>query len=61
MNDSAVHDCTAVQRALGDISRSTVRRLWRTGQLKSVQIGSRRFSTSGQLADYIAQLEKVAV
>nr|WP_147376156.1 helix-turn-helix domain-containing protein [Mycobacteroides abscessus] len=56
-----MHDCPAVQRALGDISRSTVRRLWRSGQLKSVQIGSRRFSTSGQIAEYIARLESVAV
>lgn len=56
-----MNDCPAVQRALGGVSRSTVRRLWRSGQLKSVQIGSRRFSTDAQIDAYISQLEAVAV
>ncbi|YCU71204.1 hypothetical protein ACRYG0_01145 [Mycobacteroides abscessus] len=54
-----MNNCSAVQRALGDVSLSTVRRLWRTGELESVTIGRRRFSTDRQLADFIAKLEVV--
>lgn len=39
------------------VGRSTVFELWRSGALKSVKIGRRRFSTNSQLADYIARLE----
>lgn len=45
---------------LGKISRRTVTKLWSTGELSSVMIGSRRFSTDSQIAEYIAGLEKSA-
>ncbi|MBE5408018.1 Uncharacterised protein [Mycobacteroides abscessus subsp. abscessus] len=54
-----MNDCPAVQLALGGVSRSTVRRLWRSKELASVTIGRRRFSTDDQLAEYIAKLEAV--
>lgn len=39
------------------VGRSTVFALWRTGELGSVTIGKRRFSTDGQIAHYIHKLE----
>lgn len=42
---------------LGGISRATTFRLWRTGELPSVHLGGRRFSTARQIAAFIAALE----
>lgn len=50
----------AVSLKLGGISRSQVFKLWRTGQLDSVTIGSRRFSTDAQVSAFITKLESVA-
>lgn len=54
-----MNDYKAVGAKLGGISRSLVFQLWRDGELGSVKIGSRRFSTDRQLADFIAKLEAV--
>lgn len=56
-----MNDWEATANKLGGVSRATVFRLWKDGVLGSVQIRSRRFSTDGQIRDYIAQLETVAV
>jgi hypothetical protein len=40
--------------------RSTVFGLWASGELPSVRIGKRRFSTDKQIADYISRLEGAA-
>lgn len=68
MNDSIpnrLHDWAAVAEQLGGISRSTVYTLWKSGELKSIQIGGteragRRFSTDRQIAEYITRLEAEA-
>lgn len=39
------------------VSRSTVFALWKSGQLGSVKIGKRRFSTDRQITEYVARLE----
>lgn len=52
MND---WEATAVR--LGGISRSVVFQLWAAGELGSVKIGRRRFSTDTQISDYIRKLE----
>jgi hypothetical protein len=55
-----MNDHRAVSAKLGDISRSLVFQLWRTGELGSVKIGGRRFSTDRQISEYIARLEEGA-
>ncbi len=45
---------------LGGISRSLVFQLWRTGELASVKVGKRRFSTDRQISEYISRLEGAA-
>lgn len=55
-----MNDWEAVGERLGGISRSTVFGLWASGELASVKIGKRRFSTDKQIADYIARLEGAA-
>lgn len=42
------------------VGRSTVFGLWASGELPSVRIGKRRFSTDNQIADYISRLEGAA-
>lgn len=54
---SLLHDWIAVSSRLGGVSRSTVFNLWKTGQLASVKVGARRFSTDRQIAEFIARLE----
>ena len=39
------------------VSRSTVFALWKSGELASVKIGRRRFSTDRQIAQFITRLE----
>lgn len=52
-----MNDWKATAVKLGGISRAKVFQLWGSGELHSVTIGSRRFSTDGQIADYISRLE----
>ncbi|WP_188112923.1 hypothetical protein [Mycobacterium simiae] len=55
-----MNDWKATGAKLGGISRSLVFQLWRTGELASVKVGKRRFSTDKQIQDYIARLEGAA-
>lgn len=50
----------ATSRKLGGISRSLVFKLWKTGELESVKVGKRRFSTDKQITEYISRLEGAA-
>lgn len=52
-----MNDWKAVATKLS-VGRTTVFALWNSGQLASVRIASRRFSTDRQLAEYIARLEQ---
>lgn len=52
-----MNDWSATGLKLGGIGRSTVFTLWASGDLGSVKIGKRRFSTDRQIADYISRLE----
>jgi hypothetical protein len=52
-----VNDWKATSRELGGVCRATVFKLWKSGDLPSVTIGSRRFSTDAQITDYIHRLE----
>ena len=45
---------------LGGISRAQVFKLWASGDLGSVTLGSRRFSTDEQIASFIAGLPRTA-
>lgn len=42
------------------IGRSVVFKLWASGELGSVTIGRRRFSTDRQIDEYLARLEQAA-
>lgn len=53
-----MNDWQGTSGRLGGISRSTVFGLWATGELGSVKIGKRRFSTDRQIDDYIDRLER---
>lgn len=53
------NDCFATSAKLG-VGRSKVFELWKNGELKSVQIGRRRFSTDRQIAEFLAGLEQLA-
>lgn len=55
-----MNDWEATASKLGGISRSLVFQLWRTGELASVKVGKRRFSTDKQIAEYISRLEGAA-
>jgi hypothetical protein len=52
-----VNDWEATAGKLGGICRSKVFELWQSGDLASVTIGRRRFSTDKQIHDYISRLE----
>lgn len=56
-----MNDWQATSSKLGGICRSLVFQLWQSGELGSVKIGRRRFSTDAQIADYIHKLEVQAV
>ena len=45
---------------LGGIRRSKVFQLWYSGELGSVLLGAKRFSTDRQIEDYISRLEGAA-
>ena len=51
-----MHSWKSTAEKLGGISRAGVFRLWAEGDLGSVTIGSRRFSTDGQIAKFIQGL-----
>ncbi|SLL18552.1 hypothetical protein [Mycobacteroides abscessus] len=55
-----MNDHRATGAKLGGIGRTAVFRLWKTGELGSVKIGHRRFSTDKQIGDYITKLESAA-
>lgn len=55
-----MNDWKAVSGKLGGISRTLVFRLWASGELASVKVGKRRFSTDCQISDYVARLEGAA-
>lgn len=55
-----MNDWKSTAAKLGGVGRSTVFALWASGELGSVKIGRRRFSTDRQIAEYIARLESVA-
>lgn len=57
---NGLNDFKATGLKLGGISRTTVFQLWASGALASVQIGTRRFSTDQQIAEYIERLESGA-
>ncbi|GAB5904581.1 hypothetical protein [Mycobacteroides chelonae] len=56
-----MNDWKATGQRLGGISRSSVFKLWDTGQLGSVKVLGRRFSTDRQISEYIAHLEAQVV
>ena len=55
-----MNDWKATSLKLGGVSRSLVFQLWKRGDLPSVKVGKRRFSTDKQIADYISRLESAA-
>lgn len=53
-----MNDWKATAFKLGGISRGLVFKLWKSGELGSVQVGAkRRFSTDRQIAEYIERME----
>ena len=50
----------AVQAILGNISRTTVHELFKSGDLKKVRIGSRSFATTESVTAYVARLSEDA-
>lgn len=55
-----MNDWRAVAAKLGGVGRSTVFKLWYSGDLGSVRIGKLRMSTDKQIAEYIDKLESAA-
>lgn len=55
-----MNDHKATGEKLGGVGRTVVFRLWKTGELGSVKIGHRRFSTDRQISEYVAKLEASA-
>ncbi|MHA7661843.1 hypothetical protein [Mycolicibacterium sp. HS_4_1] len=53
-----LNDWRGTAAKLGGVSRTLVFELWKSGELKSVTIKSRRFSTDEQIATYIQSLEE---
>jgi len=53
------NNCVETARKLG-VGRTTVFSLWKSGELGSVMIRSRRFSTDNQIAQYLARLEEAS-
>ncbi|GAS98868.1 uncharacterized protein RMCC_5833 [Mycolicibacterium canariasense] len=54
---AALCNWQATAERLGGLSRTTVFALWKSGELGSVTIGSRRFSTDAQIDAYINALQ----
>jgi hypothetical protein len=57
MNTNNDHVATGTRLGVG---RSTVFGLWASGQLGSIKIGRKRFSTDRQIDDYLTRLEQAA-
>ena len=55
MQDRALYSIQEARKLLGGISRNTIYRLLRTGELASVVIGCRRFISPAAIADLIAR------
>jgi hypothetical protein len=55
----ALNDWKATSVKLGGIGRSMIFDLWAAGDLGSVKIGSRRFSTDAQIDAYESHLEEI--
>lgn len=55
-----MNDWEATALKLGGISRTLVFKLWHSGELASVKVGGRRFSTDRQISEYISRLEGAA-
>ena len=55
MQDRVLHSIQEARKLLGGISRNTIYKLLRTGELASVLIGCRRFISSAAIAEYVAR------
>ena len=55
MQDRPLHSIQEARKLLGGISRNTIYRLLRTGELASIVIGCRRFISPAALADIVAK------
>jgi excisionase family DNA binding protein len=55
MQDRALYSIQEARKLLGGISRNTIYRLLRSGELASVVIGCRRFISPAAIADLIAR------
>jgi excisionase family DNA binding protein len=55
MQDRALYSIQEARKLLGGISRNTIYRLLRSGELASVVIGCRRFISAAAIANLIAQ------
>ena len=55
-----VNDWKATSGKLGGVGRTRVFALWASGDLGSVAIGRRRFSTDKQICAYVDRLEREA-
>lgn len=60
MSDNWLNNWRSTAAKLGGISRAQVFKLWASGDLASVMIGTRRFSTDKQIAAFIAGLAAAA-
>jgi excisionase family DNA binding protein len=55
MQDRALYSIQEARRLLGGISRNTIYRLLRSGELASVVIGCRRFISPASIAELVAK------
>ena len=55
MQDPALYSIQEARKVLGGISRNTIYRLMRTGQLASVVIGCRRFISPAAITELISK------
>jgi len=55
MQDRVLHSIQEARKLLGGISRNTIYKLLRTGELASVLVGCRRFISSAAIAEYVAR------
>lgn len=56
-NTDQLNDIEGTQRKLGGLGRTRIFDLMRTGELKSVKIGRRRFVPDSAIQEYIDQLK----
>jgi excisionase family DNA binding protein len=55
MQDRALYSIQDARKLLGGISRNTIYKLLRGGELPSVLIGCRRFISSAAIAEFVAR------